>query len=61
MSTEELIRSARETSRRTQAIIDELKSVREEVRETVSQFRWWRFLGYDLETFDFVNKIDTDH
>jgi hypothetical protein len=59
--TAELIRCARETCRRTHDIIEELNRVRDEVEETVSSFRWQRFLGYDVKTFEFVDKLDARH
>jgi hypothetical protein len=60
-STAELIMEARETFQRARQVVDELNRVREEVRETVDYFKWWRFLDYDPHTLQFLEKLDTHH
>ena len=59
--TGDLIREARETCRRTREIVEELNRLREEVEWTVSHAKWWRFLGYDLDSLDFLEKLDVGH
>ena len=56
--TVDLIKEARQTCRRTNQVVDELKQVRTQVQETVTYFRWWRFLGYDPAAIDFLEKLD---
>ena len=59
--TAELIEDARETSRRTRAILDDLIRVTQDVRETVRYSRWCRFLDFDIKSIEFIDKLDSNH
>ena len=60
-STTELIKEARQTCQRARRVVDELNRVREEVKDTVDHFKWWRFLDYDPHALQFLEKLDTHH
>ncbi|HUR96646.1 MAG TPA: hypothetical protein VMZ26_01135 [Pyrinomonadaceae bacterium] len=56
--TTALIEEARKTCERTNRAMDELERASSEAEETVSYFKWWRFLGYDPAAVDFLEKLD---
>lgn len=53
-----LIEQARETREKTDRILDALNQLQDEVRDTVSLVKWWRFLDYDPNVIEFLRDLD---